>query len=191
MSKPTTLLAFLVLASATYSASAQQPPSAPAGVAIDRVVRPEQRVAPPATVVLTPPIQPVPTPNPALPPPGTSDTRRAAVAADGSIVVTMSNGVQRISRPGTCGYTLVFPDGRNSRVSCAQVQPATPALPDDTTGQWLDAHSESLLDVARRLLGNDQASIDNYLRNNERPDQSIYDRIRLRTSLLADLTTVE
>jgi hypothetical protein len=48
-----------------------------------------------------------------------------------------------------------------------------------------------LLDVAHGLLGGDQASIDNYLRHNERPDQSVYDRIRLRMSLLSDLTVTE
>jgi hypothetical protein len=83
---------------------------------------------------------------------------------------------------------MVFPDGRRSVVSCAQVQRANPPLPDATTTEWLDAHCDRLLDVARTLLGNDQASIDNYLRNHENPQQSVYDRIGLRMSLLSDLS---
>jgi len=190
MTKPTTLFACLALASVAYSASAQQPPSQPTGVPIDRAARPEPRVAPRPAVV-TPPAPQAATPLPVPPPDATGDTRRVAVTEDGSIVVTMSNGTQRITRPGVCGWRLVFPDGRTSGTSCAQVQPATPPLPDATTAQWLDAHSQRLLDVARGLLGGDQSSIDNYLRNNENPGQSIYDRIRLRASLLSDLTVAE
>jgi hypothetical protein len=83
---------------------------------------------------------------------------------------------------------MVFPDGRGTAVSCAQVPRANPPLPDETTGQWLNGHADSLLDLARALLGNDETSIDNYLRNHETSDQSVYDRIRLRMSLLSDLT---
>ena len=115
-----------------------------------------------------------------------------SVADDGSVVVTMSNGTQRISRPGVCGWTLVSADGQTvGAFSCMVVQPASLPLPDTTTAQWLEDHSETLLDVARRLLGGDQPSIDNYLRNHEKPELSVYDRISLRTSLLSDLTIVE
>jgi hypothetical protein len=39
------------------------------------------------------------------------------------------------------------------------------------------------------LLGNDQASIDNYLRNNESSTMAIYDRIRVRADLISKLTS--
>jgi hypothetical protein len=65
---------------------------------------------------------------------------------------------------------------------------ATPPFPDPVSAKWLDAHSSSLLDIIRSLLGNDQVSIDNYMRNNEPPSMGIYDRIRMRATLIAMLS---
>jgi hypothetical protein len=103
------------------------------------------------------------------------------------VETTLPDGGKRITRPGVCGWTLVAPNGQKQTMSCAQVQVDTPPLPDGPMAQWLDGHSTRLLDIARMLLGNDQTSIDNYLRSTENAQQSVYDRIRLRTDLLTKL----
>lgn len=110
------------------------------------------------------------------------------VAADGSIETTLPDGSKRISRPGVCGWTVVFPDGRKSTISCNQVQPATPPIPDGASAEWLTAHGESLLEIARTLLGGNASTLDNYLNTAESGEPGIYDRIRLRTDLIAKLT---
>lgn len=74
-------------------------------------------------------------------------------------------------------------------MSCNQVPLATPPFPDGVTAKWLDAHSTSLLEIIRSLLGNDQTSVDNYLRNNEPTAMSLYDRIRTRASMISALTS--
>jgi hypothetical protein len=66
---------------------------------------------------------------------------------------------------------------------------ATPPFPDPVSAKWLEAHNNALLDIVRGLLGNDQASLDNYLRNNESSTMAIYDRIRLRADLISKLTS--
>jgi len=113
---------------------------------------------------------------------------RITIEADGSIATKMPDGSLKLQRPGVCGSTMVFPDGRRSTVSCSQVQPATPPLPDQVSQRWLESHNEYLLAIIRSLLGGDQASVNNYLRNSEQPATTIYERIRLRTDLIAKLT---
>jgi hypothetical protein len=126
--------------------------------------------------------------------PGNADQPPAAggsglvITAAGEIETTMPDGSKRLTRPGVCGWVTVFPDGRRSTASCSQVQPATPPLPDGASATWLEAHSASLLDIARGLLGDNAASIDNYLNTAESGQPGIYDRIRLRTDLITKLT---
>lgn len=126
------------------------------------------------------------------PPPGQPDApsvpAAVTITADGTIETAMPDGSKRLTRPGVCGWTTVFPDGRRSTASCAQVQPATPPIPEGASAAWLDAHGASLLDIARALLGGNAASIDNYLNTAESGQTGIYDRIRLRTDLIAKLT---
>ncbi len=121
-------------------------------------------------------------------PPASSTPATLTITADGAIETAMPDGSKRLTRPGVCGWTMVFPDGRRSTVSCNQVQPATPPVPDGASATWLDAHGTSLLDIARALLGGNAASIDNYLNTAESGQPGIYDRIRLRTDLIAKLT---
>lgn len=140
--------------------------------------------ASPEVTVVDPqaPVQPGPSPSPAAPP------AVVTITADGAIETTLPDGSKRLTRPGVCGWTMVFPDGKRSTVSCNQVQPATPPIPDGASAAWLDAHGASLLDIARGLLGGNAASIDNYLNTAEADQPGIYDRIRLRTDLIAKLT---
>lgn len=149
-----------------------------------RAIRERRGVAvarPDITVIDPQAPTPGPSPSPPSPP-------AVTITADGSIETAMPDGSKRLTRPGVCGWTLVFPDGKRSTVSCNQVQPATPPIPDGASAAWLDAHGASLLDIARGLLGGNAASIDNYLSTAETGQPGIYDRIRLRTDLIAKLT---
>src|SRR5689334_14853362 len=47
---------------------------------------------------------------------------RTTIDADGSIATKMPDGSVKLQRPGVCGWTIVFPNGRKSTVSCSQVQ---------------------------------------------------------------------
>src|SRR5688572_16637278 len=120
---------------------------------------------------------------------GASSTGRKGINASGEVETVMPDGSRRITKPGRCGWTTIFPDGTRSSAQCNQVPMATPPFPDSVSAMWLDAHSRSLLDIIRSLLGNDQASIDNYLRNNEPSAMGIYDRIRIRAALISMLTS--
>lgn len=115
-------------------------------------------------------------------------TPTVTVAADGSIETTFPDGSKRISRAGQCGWTVVLPDGQKNTISCNQVQPATPPVPEGASAEWLTAHGESLLDIARTLLGGNASTLDNYLNTAEAGEPGIYDRVRLRTDLIAKLT---
>jgi hypothetical protein len=121
--------------------------------------------------------------------PPAQGTERKTINADGEVQTALPDGSKRLTRPGVCGSTIVRPDGTKTAVQCNQVQPATPPIPDQVSGKWLDAHNSYLLDIIRTLLGNDQPSLDNYLRTAESSNQNIYDKIRLRTSLIAMLTS--
>src|SRR5688572_20131189 len=136
---------------------------------------------------LTPPIRPGRGRGGTLTTPDTQASNRKKISADGQVETTMPDGSRRLERPGVCGFTVVRPDGTKTGASCNQVQPATPPVPDHVSATWLDAHGSSLLEIARSLLGNDQTSVDNYLRT-ESAGLTVYDRIRLRTDLIAKLT---
>jgi hypothetical protein len=113
---------------------------------------------------------------------------KKGITANGEVETVLPDGTRRISKPGQCGSTTIFPNGTMSTSQCSQVPMATPPFPDPVSAKWLDAHSSSLLDIIRSLLGNDQTSIDNYMRNNEPPSMGIYDRIRMRANLIAMLS---
>jgi hypothetical protein len=132
----------------------------------------------------TPPTDTQPADQPLASTPAEAPT----IAADGSIETPLPDGSKRITRPGVCGWTIVFPDGKRSVVSCNQVQPATPPVPSGASADWLTAHSESLLEIARALLGDNASTVNNYLQTAESGQPGVYDRIRLRTDLIAKLT---
>lgn len=130
---------------------------------------------------MTPPRQ-----NPV--PAATGDNRSVVVTADGSIEKTLPDGSKRITRPGRCGSTTIMPDGTKRAFQCVQTPPAMPPLPTDASARWLEAHSSGLLDIVRALLGHNQISVDNYLRNHETTQQTIYEKIWIRTQTISQLT---
>jgi hypothetical protein len=119
---------------------------------------------------------------------GSPAAGKKKITANGEVETVLPDGTRRISKPGQCGWTTIFPDGTRSSTQCNQVPMATPPFPDPVSAKWLDAHSSSLLDIIRSLLGNDQTSIDNYIRNNEPSSMGVYDRIRMRAALIATLS---
>ena len=122
-------------------------------------------------------------------PAAAGDSRRVVVTEDGSIETTLPDGRRRITRPGRCGSTTIMPNGTKRSVQCVQTPPATPPLPTETSARWLEAHNSGLLDIVRALLGNNQTSVDNYLRNYETTQQTIYDKIWMKTQAISQLTT--
>jgi hypothetical protein len=131
--------------------------------------------------LVTPPGQdPAPVP--------TTDARRVVVTEDGSIETTLPDGRKRITRPGHCGFTVIMPDGTKTAVQCMQTQPATPPLPTEAGARWLEAHNAGLLSIVQALLNHDQTSLDNYMRNHETTQQTIYDKILIRTETISKLT---
>jgi hypothetical protein len=119
--------------------------------------------------------------------PVSQNANRKTINADGEVQTLLPDGGKRLTRPGGCGFTIVSPDGTKGTVTCNQVQPATPPILDQVSGKWLDAHNSSLFDIIRTLLGNDQSSLDNYLRTAESSSPTVYEKIRLRTSLISML----
>jgi hypothetical protein len=141
------------------------------------------------TAVLTP-VQPSTSPaaSGALTPPAAGG--QSTIRPDGQVETLLPDGRRKLSRPGQCGWTIINTDGSEQVLSCStQVPPANPPLPQGASATWLNGHNESLLNVIRGLLGNDQTSVSNYLAASEPPASTVYDRIRLRTSLIALLTS--
>lgn len=121
-------------------------------------------------------------------PSGSAGASTKSINAQGEVESTLPDGRRTLRRPGQCNFTTIFPDGRQANSQCAEVQPATPPLPDPVNAAWLDAHNARLLEIIRALLGSDQNSLNNYLRANESPAQTLFDKIRIRTSVISLLT---
>jgi hypothetical protein len=145
-----------------------------------RRVRPE--VQTPA--VRTPPPAEDPTPAPT---PATSPTT-PVIAEDGAVETAMPDGSVKRARPGDCGWTVVRPDGTKNSIACIHVPKANLPAPQGESAAWLVAHGDSLLEIARKLLGGDATSLNNYLQSVESENPGVYERIRLRTDLLTKLT---
>lgn len=116
---------------------------------------------------------------------------RVTITQDGSIEQRQADGSIRRSRPGVCGWTIISPDGKPTQFVCStQVQKLAPPAPSGDTAVWLEAHADSLLEIARSLLGPNATTIDNHVSKNEAELVSVYDRIRVRTDLVSGLSAV-
>lgn len=135
-----------------------------------------------------PTAKPTKKPQATHPTPKVSQTSGRTINGDGWVETAMPDGTKRLTRPGGCGFFTVFPDGKKSGSSCVQVPIATPPLPDQVGARWLEKHNAYLLQIVRSLLGNDEASVNNYLHNDEPATATIYDKIALRTDLIDQLT---
>lgn len=162
--------------------------------------RPSPAQAPPAQVpprVRTQvPVRPRPDavrPPDVAPAPTTAEDSAAShpvtILPDGTIEERLANGARKQSTPGNCGWKTISPDGRVQTVQCAtNVQKLDLPVPSGATADWLSAHAESLLGIARVLLGTNAATIDNHVSANEASATTVYDKIRLRTALVNTLS---
>lgn len=143
-----------------------------------RRMRPEREV-----LVQTPPVEdPAPTPEAPM------SSAAPTIAEDGAVETPMPDGTIRRARPGDCGWTIVRPDGTKNAIACLQVQRSNLPAPDGASATFLAAHGDSLLQIARKLLGGNAASLDHYLKSVESENPDVYERIRLRTDLITKLT---
>ncbi len=107
---------------------------------------------------------------------------------DGTVETRYPNGTIRRQRVGSCGYTIIRPDGTRSMVQCEQVQreeiPDLPAdlLARDDLDAVLNAVATNLLDDIKGAV-NDEAAVNNYLTLEE--GKNLQDRIFLRLEALS------
>lgn len=116
-----------------------------------------------------------------------SGAQQRKVRPDGKVEIHNPDGTIVLLYDG--GRTIISPDGKEMRALNVETPPPTPpSLPNDNRiTDWLNYHNDHLLDIIRSLVGNDQSSVDNYLRN-EGADGSVYLRINRRTKTINRLT---
>jgi hypothetical protein len=130
-------------------------------------------------------------PQLAIVPPGGADQAGAVtrkILPDGSVELHYPDGTIRHRFGG--GETVTRPDGTSSTMLFQNAQPPTPptAPPDASHANWLDAENARLLDIMRTLVGNDEASIQNYLER-EGTGRTVYEQIEGRTRAVAWLVS--
>jgi hypothetical protein len=118
--------------------------------------------------------------------PGGGDQSSAVsrtILPDGSVELRYPDGTIRHRFAG--GETVTRPDGTTSTMLFQNAQPPTPptAPPDAGHANWLDAENARLLDIMRTLVGNDEASIQNYLEREG--GHTVYEQIEARTGAVA------
>jgi hypothetical protein len=119
-------------------------------------------------------------------PPGSGGQTGAVsrtILPDGSVELRYPAGTIRHRFAG--GETVTRPDGTTSTMLFQNAQPPTPptAPPDAGHANWLDAENARLLDIMRTLVGNDEASIQNYLEREG--GHTVYEQIEARTGAVA------
>lgn len=133
-------------------------------------------------------VGPSPQPAPQQAPPDASRIVERRIADDGAVELVYGDGT--IKRLYSGGYTIIFPDGRRQTASFMSAQPPTAPdpPPDDALYPWLQNESDWLLDMIRVLVGNNTASVNNYLAK-EPADASLLRRIWLRQRAIEKVMT--
>jgi len=146
-----------------------------AGVELEPTVAAADLLSPPVVVVQQAP-----------PVPAGGVTRR--IGPDGVVELHFPDG--SVKRVYQGGMDIQDPDGSVSTMRYMEAQPPTPpsAPPDARHAAWLDGENERLLDIIRQLVGNDEASLANYL-GKEGDGLSPYQRISRRTITIDFLLT--
>ncbi|MEM7121903.1 MAG: hypothetical protein AAF563_11540 [Pseudomonadota bacterium] len=98
------------------------------------------------------------------------------VLPDGKVESRFPDGTIRLDYAG--GFTIITPDGQEQIMLFQDVQGATPPStpPDTAHADWLSQQNESLLIIISTLVGDDEASVNNYLAN-ESAGSSAYEKI--------------
>ncbi|MGB7786930.1 MAG: hypothetical protein WBL27_12580 [Salinimicrobium sp.] len=109
---------------------------------------------------------------------------RRRIMEDGTVELRYPDGTIKRIKEG--GYTIIHPDGTQTGAQFIQIPPTTPPqLPaDQRINDYLEWQIESLFDMIKQILNNDQESIENFLEHENEIAQSIYDKMYIRTSYL-------
>ena len=186
MTRLSTLTALATLLCVSLTASALDPAQTPPAAGAVKPKRPIGAVTqtPRPPIVLTPSSQ-APAPAPAAP----SAAGQVSILADGTIEERLPDGRIKRSKPGVCGSTIVFPNGKSQSFQCStNVAKLDLPVPTADAARWLDQHAEELLTIARGLLGGNASTVANHLAANENAAMTVYDRIVVRTALVSVLT---
>jgi hypothetical protein len=114
-------------------------------------------------------------------------TQQRKVRPDGKVEIRYPDGTIVLLYDG--GRTVISPDGKERHTVHINIPaPTPPSLPkDNRITSWLKHHNNYLLDIIRSLVGNDQESINNYLRY-EGTNSSLYKKINKRAETIGRLT---
>jgi len=112
-----------------------------------------------------------------------SEATKPTINADGKVQVNNPDGTIEIRYPG--GKTIIYPNGERRSFSFFIGAPVAipPSIPDNDELNWLNDHSERLLNIVRLLVGNDETQINNYLEH-EGTDTNLYEKILNRRSTI-------
>jgi len=118
----------------------------------------------------------------ALAPTSTEEPMRT-INTEGKVQVNNPDGTIEIRYPG--GKTIIYPNGERRSFSFFIGAPVAipPSIPDNDELNWLNDHSERLLNIVRLLVGNDETQINNYLEH-EGTDTNLYEKILNRRSTI-------
>lgn len=106
-----------------------------------------------------------------------------AINTEGKVQVNNPDGTIEIRYPG--GRTIIYPNGERRSFTYYIGAPVAipPSIPDNDELNWLNDHSERLLNIVRLLVGNDETQINNYLEH-EGTDINLYEKILNRRSTI-------
>lgn len=123
--------------------------------------------------------------------PAPSGTIERTFTEDGSVEIRYPDGTVKRIYDG--GFTIVRSDGTTMTALYSHVQPDTPPpLPsDDRILAWLEWSNDSLLDFIRMLVENDQTAVGYYLKREQEKAKTVYDKMRMRTSVVGQLLMPE
>lgn len=116
--------------------------------------------------------------------PSDEDIIQRRILEDGTVELTYPDGTVKQIFYG--GYKVAYPNGMNKSVGFMEIPPPKPpALPqDERIIDYLNWQTNSLLDLIKNLLGQDEESISNFLNHETEIASNIYEKMYIRTSYL-------
>ena len=127
--------------------------------------------------------------EPVAPPSGgQTQAVQRLVLPDGTLELKYPDGTRRQTTPSGA-VKVILPDGREQIFVAIQTVVATPPAPpsEAPVRTWLDEHNDNLLDTIKKLLGDDQTSLANYLASEQ--GLSVYEKVGKRMRCIYYLIT--
>ncbi len=114
---------------------------------------------------------------------------KRTILPDGSVELQYPDGSKKRLFDG--GMEITAPDGTKQTLLFLQAQPDTPPnLPGEPIiTQWMNGHAESLLEMIRKLVGNNDQAIAHYLQREADEPRTLYQKIQLRMICIDRLTS--